>query len=104
MRYLGVAQNVGDVLTFLVYDEASRFVLAQSVLHPAENNKRVTWDSNLQGGNRPTAKTDTSARRGDPEGGLTSKQEEHDGGQPDKNTDTVSVITFRIWFGGSLFR
>ena len=42
VQYLGVAHNIGDVLTFLVYDEASRFVLARSVLRPGDNNKRVT--------------------------------------------------------------
>jgi hypothetical protein len=48
VRYLGVAHNIGDHLTFLVFDEATRFVLARSVLCPAEINQRVTWDPNLQ--------------------------------------------------------
>ena len=34
---------------------------------------------------------DTSAHRGDSEGGLASTQEEHGGGQSDKNPDTVLV-------------
>ena len=61
VRYLGVAHNIGDILTFLVYDEASHFVLARSVLRPAERNARVTWDPNLNGGNRLTAKKDIPA-------------------------------------------
>ena len=28
VRYLGMVHNIGDVLTFLVYDETSCFVLA----------------------------------------------------------------------------
>ena len=89
VRYLGVAHNVGDVLTFLVYDEASRFVLARSVLRPAENYTRVTWDPNLQGGNRLTAKKDISARRGAVESDLTNKPETTDAGS--------SPLTRNLW-------
>ena len=39
MRFLGVAHNIGDLLTFLVYDEATRMVLARSVVRPATLNK-----------------------------------------------------------------
>ena len=55
VRCLGVAHNIGDHLTFLVFDERTRHVLARSVLHPAELNKRVTWDPNLQHGHKQTA-------------------------------------------------
>ena len=48
VRFLGVAHNIGDHLTFLVYDESTRYVLARSVLHPVERNKRVRWDPILQ--------------------------------------------------------
>ena len=46
-RYLGVAHNIGDHLTFLVYDESTRYVLARSVVRPAGGNKRVSWDPTL---------------------------------------------------------
>ena len=70
---------------FLVYDEASCFVLACSILQPAENNWRVTWDPNLQGGHKLTAKKDISAQRGVPEGSLTTTPEE---GTPTKGLTT----------------
>ena len=56
-RYLGVAQNVGDLLTFRVYNKQSRYVLACSVIRSAtvSPNHHVKWDSELQQGNRKTA-------------------------------------------------
>ena len=71
-RYLDVAHNIGDRLTFLVYDESRRYVLARSVLRPVEGNKRVSWDLHLQrdlqdtvrtGGDTPPTKLSFSTNR-----------------------------------------
>lgn len=48
VRYLGVANNIGNHLTFLVFAETTRYVGARSVLHRARCNKQVTWDPSLQ--------------------------------------------------------
>ena len=42
--WLGVAHNIGDALTYWIYDDQSKQVLARSVVRPYNNNKRVTWD------------------------------------------------------------
>ena len=55
VRYLGVAHNIGDILTFLVFDVSTRMVLARRVLRPATLNKRVQWDPELQSGHKHTA-------------------------------------------------
>ena len=63
-------------------------------MRPAENNMRVTWDPNLQGGNRLTAKKDIPAHRGAPEGDLTSTQEVQGEGTLSKgNTPTDTPTT-----------
>ena len=43
-RWLGVAHNIGDALTFWVLDDQSKQVLAQSVIRPLKYNDRVKWD------------------------------------------------------------
>jgi hypothetical protein len=42
--WCGIAENVGDALTFKVYDDQTGIVLARSVVRPYKNNLRVTWD------------------------------------------------------------
>ena len=42
--WLGVADNIGDLLTYWIFDDQSKQVLARSVVHPYNNNKRVKWD------------------------------------------------------------
>ena len=43
-RWLGVAHNIGDALTFWILDDQSKQVLARSVLRPYQDNVRVKWD------------------------------------------------------------
>jgi len=43
-HWLGVAHNVGDNLTFYIYDDQAKQVLARSVVCPYNDNKRVVWD------------------------------------------------------------
>jgi hypothetical protein len=43
-RWLGVAHNIGDALTYWIFDDQSKQVLARSVMHPFNRNKRVFWD------------------------------------------------------------
>ena len=56
-RYLGIAQNIGDLLTFYVYDESTRYVLARSVIRSDKDNtnKHVKWDPELTSGHKKTA-------------------------------------------------
>lgn len=46
-RWLGVAHNVGDALTFWILDDQSKQVFAQSVVRPLNHNLRVKWDPAL---------------------------------------------------------
>ena len=43
-RWLGVAQGIGDALTFWIMDDQSKQVFAQSVVCPLKGNLRVKWD------------------------------------------------------------
>src|SRR6476620_3839407 len=43
-RWLGVAHNIGDAMTFWVLDDQSKQVLARSVIRPLKYNNRVKWD------------------------------------------------------------
>ena len=43
-RWVGVAENVGDILTFWVVDDQSKQLLARSVVRPFHANRRVKWD------------------------------------------------------------
>ena len=49
--WLGVCDNVGDLLTFWILTDDTEVVLARSVVRPAEDdktkNKRVNWDPEL---------------------------------------------------------
>ena len=45
--WLGVADNIGDLLTYWVFDDQSHQVLARSVVRPFCNNRRVKWDPEL---------------------------------------------------------
>ncbi len=46
-RWLGVAHNIGDPLTFWILDDQSKQVIARSVVRPYTGNKRVHWDKEL---------------------------------------------------------
>ena len=43
-RWVGVAENIGDVLTYWIIDDQSKQLLARSVVRPFWGNKRVKWD------------------------------------------------------------
>ena len=43
-RWVGVAENVGDALTFWIVDDQSKQLLARSVVRPNQHNHRVKWD------------------------------------------------------------
>ena len=42
--WVGVADNVGDSLTYWIYDDQAKRLFARSVVRPFNNNKRVKWD------------------------------------------------------------
>jgi len=42
--WVGVAHNVGDALTYWIFDDQSKWLLARSVVRPFRNNLRVRWD------------------------------------------------------------
>ena len=58
-RWLGVADNIGDALTFWVLDDQSKQVYARSVIKPLHHNIRVKWDPAFS-----SASTKTTAQNG----------------------------------------
>ena len=42
--WLGVAENIGDLLTYWIFDAQSKQVVARSVVRPFHRNRRVKWD------------------------------------------------------------
>src|SRR5688500_15443933 len=46
-RWVGVAHNIGDSLTYWILDDQIKQVLARSVVRPFCKNHRVKWDSSL---------------------------------------------------------
>ena len=46
-RWVGVAQSIGDALTFWIIDDQSKQLLARSVVCPFNQNLRVKWDPSL---------------------------------------------------------
>ena len=46
-RWIGLAQGIGDLLTFWILDDQSKHILARSVVRPYNKNLRVKWDPSL---------------------------------------------------------
>ena len=46
-RFVGITQNIGDHLTYWIYDEQSKQVLARSVVRPLSDNLKVKFDPTL---------------------------------------------------------
>ena len=46
-RWIGIAQSIGDMLTFWILDDQSKLILARSVVRPFTENLRVKWDPAL---------------------------------------------------------
>lgn len=46
-RWVGIAHGIGDILTFWILDDQSKYILAQSVVCPFTKNLRVKWDPTL---------------------------------------------------------
>ena len=46
-RWIGLAQGIGDLLTFWILDDQSKHILARSVVRPYAQNLRVKWDPTL---------------------------------------------------------
>ena len=42
--WVGVAENVGDILTYWIFDDQTKKLVARSVVRPFNKNKRVRWD------------------------------------------------------------
>ena len=55
-RWVGLAHGIGDLLTFWILDDQSKYLLARSVVRPFKDNLRVKWDPDLVGGERNTAR------------------------------------------------
>ena len=55
-RWIGLAQGIGDLLTYWILDDQSKHILARSVVRPFKDNLWVKWDPTLMDGNRQTAK------------------------------------------------
>ena len=55
-RWLGIAHNIGDALTFWILDDQSKYILARSVIRPFNQNLRVKWDPSLVESNKHSAK------------------------------------------------
>ena len=58
--WVGVADNVGDSLTYWIYDDQMKRLVARSVVRPYRQNLRVKWDPQFQNG--PTR--DTARQQG----------------------------------------
>ena len=43
--FVGCSPNVGDALTYRIYDDQSKQVVNASVVRPYTSNNRVTWDA-----------------------------------------------------------
>ena len=46
-RWVGIAHGIGDILTFWILDDQSKYILARSVVRPFTKNLRVKWDPTL---------------------------------------------------------
>ena len=70
--WLGVAENIGDFLTFWIMDAQSKQVLARSVVRPYTQNARVKWDPALQ----PSQHLKTAHHGGDikPQSGFVKEK------------------------------
>ena len=49
-RWVGLAQGIGDLLTFWILVDQSKHILARSVVRPFKENLSVKWDPSLMGG------------------------------------------------------
>ena len=54
-RWLGVSENIGNLLTFWILHDQTKQLLSRSVVRPNNRNLRVTWDPALSG--RPSRQT-----------------------------------------------
>ena len=61
-RRVGIAENVGDAMTFWILDDQSKQILARSVVRPYDDNYRVKWDHALT---RQMTKEPTAHHGGD---------------------------------------
>ena len=43
-RWVGIAHNVGDSLTYKILDDQTKKIICRSVVRPFNRNKRVQWD------------------------------------------------------------
>ena len=96
--WLGVCENVGDLLTFWILTDDTEVVLARSVVRPADNkttmNKRVTWDPDLDPGNDDCEDSDSDS---DDEEDEDESLESKDGVDTDAtNDDEDSSVASRI--------
>ena len=58
-RWLGIAHNIGDCLTYWVLDDQTKRVLARSVIRPFSHNRRVKWDPLLAPTDKYTAQSES---------------------------------------------
>ena len=58
-RWIGLAQGIGDMLTFWILDDQSKQILARSVVRPFTKNLRVKWDPSFD-----DSSTKTTANNG----------------------------------------
>ena len=97
-----MAENIGDFLTYWIFDDQSRQVLARSVVRPFNRNKRVKWDPLFA--RMPIRETaqiggDKKYSKKEIEDALNDVSDIHDEAEPepkprtfDKITDPVTVI------------
>ncbi len=56
-RWLGVAYNIGDCLTYWILNDQTKRVLARSAVRPFSGNRKVKWDPLLAAPDKHTAKS-----------------------------------------------
>jgi hypothetical protein len=86
--FVGCSNNVGDDLTFLVYDDQTKQVVSVSVVRPFTSNKRVRWDgSTLDTSVRPKLRQPSETWHPTPSDMDTMDKYDHDELNLDADTD-----------------
>ena len=86
--FVGCSPNVGDDLTFRIYDDQTKQVVSVSVVRPYTSNKRVKWDATtLATSIRPKLKQPSETWHPTPSDDDIMDQYDHDEPNIDSATD-----------------
>ena len=91
--WLGLAKNVGDILTYWIYDDQMKMALTRSVVRPFTGNHRVRWDPLFADTpDKTTAQCggDTMPSSSEREELLKNSMDEYDHDEPDVEPETIN--------------